>query len=510
MTEELKMIKKLYGESMAHLCRKLFPTILETEGLLLNTLKKHFNESKELCADIKKQNKEREFQYFIYNVVGMKNILILSTTKSPKELFSEAGYYLYECKSEKNIQKFKKYYARGEELCTFNGNRLNLCHIFFAVKKDVKNIKRKNFLDPKRQDLYGTSVISIQFTKGKKNVLSIKNRYNDAVSNPDATFDNDLDLIIPGLTESFSKKYNFNILSNSELNDSSDLYFNLENYILASDGKYYYRITYRYNNGYIYYGPDNIIIDNQVVKKYDTSRYLVFDEFILDMQEKKIESYIDSEKEFINSLSDIKEIKIIKKDDIKEISINFIDESKKEVIIKIDKLNNMISLNNPNLIEIGNSFLVHNRLKEFTAENLMKIGSNFMKYNDSMLKLYFPNLLEIKNSFMHSNNSLITFYAPKLTEIGDNFLSWNEMLKYFHAAKLIKIGDNCLYLNKTLKEFYTPNLIEVGIGLLEHNKYFRNFMPFKFSKAIKWIITGKTAIKWGVLDNSHQRKRTLN
>lgn len=39
MVEELKQIKKIYGEEMMHLCRSLFPTILEHEGVLLHILK---------------------------------------------------------------------------------------------------------------------------------------------------------------------------------------------------------------------------------------------------------------------------------------------------------------------------------------------------------------------------------------------------------------------------------------------------------------------------------------
>ena len=32
--DDLKLIKKHYGEKMMHLCRELFPTLLETGGLL--------------------------------------------------------------------------------------------------------------------------------------------------------------------------------------------------------------------------------------------------------------------------------------------------------------------------------------------------------------------------------------------------------------------------------------------------------------------------------------------
>ena len=40
-------------------------------------------------------------------------------------------------------------------------------------------------------------MISIQFTKDDAHTLSIKNRYNHSVNDPDATFSNNLDNIIP-------------------------------------------------------------------------------------------------------------------------------------------------------------------------------------------------------------------------------------------------------------------------------------------------------------------------
>lgn len=84
---------------------------------------------------------------------------------------------------------------------------MDKCHVFFAIKTNVDSIQRKHFLNPERQDEYGTSVISIQFTKDESCTLSIKNRYNHRVINCDATFSNNLDNIIPGLTRSFEKYY---------------------------------------------------------------------------------------------------------------------------------------------------------------------------------------------------------------------------------------------------------------------------------------------------------------
>ena len=62
--------------------------------------------------------------------------------------------------------------------------------------------------------------------------MSIKNRYNHTVDNPDATFGNNLDNIIDGLNDSFEKAYNLVHTGGHEK-------FELSKYIRATDGKYY-------------------------------------------------------------------------------------------------------------------------------------------------------------------------------------------------------------------------------------------------------------------------------
>ena len=206
MNYDLKIIKDNYGERMMHLCRELFPTLLEKEGLLSSLILKKFNPSRFLYEDIIENKLVYDFKNYIYNLVDVEKKEIIQTHKTPRELLSEAGYDFYECKTEEEIQSFKKYYETDEELCTFNGGRLDRCYVFWAVKKDVDDIKRKDYKHPIRDDKYGTSVMSIQFTKGNINTLSIKNRYNHTVNNPDATLSNNLENIIPGLTESFEKE----------------------------------------------------------------------------------------------------------------------------------------------------------------------------------------------------------------------------------------------------------------------------------------------------------------
>ena len=300
--DDLKLIKDKYGEKMMHFCRSAFPTILETTGLLYNLLKDHFEFSRFLYEDIENEAAFDMFRKYIYSMLNEEQATVASE-KTPKELFEELGYDFYECKTEEEIQRFKIYYKKEEELCTFSGGRLKSCHVFFAVKKDAEIIQRKD--EPKRQDEYGTSVISIQFTKGDTNTLSIKNRYNHTVSNPDATFSNCLETITPGLTDSFEKTYNLNI----NQNDSRS--FELAGYVKANDGKYY-KYNYEINN--IYYCPNNIIIDNyNVIRTYEEKeKYLVLDYFILDLVTKKIFEYDDLFDPFTDSIQNIKKIDIIK------------------------------------------------------------------------------------------------------------------------------------------------------------------------------------------------------
>ena len=137
MEEELKKIKKMYGEDFMHLCRTLFPTLLEQEGLLYSVLQRNFaSNSRTLYKDIVDNEIEEEFINYIFSKIDVEQEeKQISKGKTPYELLAEAGYDLYECHSEEEIQQFKKYYERGEELCTFNGGRLNRCVVFFAVKK---------------------------------------------------------------------------------------------------------------------------------------------------------------------------------------------------------------------------------------------------------------------------------------------------------------------------------------------------------------------------------------
>lgn len=209
-----KIIRELYGEKMWKMCKKLFPTILIKPGELSKILQNNFNPSRYLYEDIIKNNAVYEFQKYICSLSNI-DISKVATLKSVRELLNEKSYDLYECHTEEDIQSFKKYYAPHETICTItNGNRLDRCHVFFAVKKNFDSIQRSE--SPRRDDDYGTSVISIQFTKGDLNILMITNRYNHRVPNSDATFDNNLENINPGLTDAFEREYHLKTHSDEQ------------------------------------------------------------------------------------------------------------------------------------------------------------------------------------------------------------------------------------------------------------------------------------------------------
>ena len=507
MIDDLKVIRKKYGEKMYHFCRESFPTLLEEPGKLSKLLSDNFHESHSLFDDIVANEKESEFKNFIYSLVDVENNNELVMIKTPEELMSSAGYVLVECYNEEDIQKFRKYYAQGEELCTFNGGRLNRCRVFFAVKKNVSDIKREDFKNPTRQDEYGTSVISIQFTKDGTNTLSIKNRYNHTVNNPDATFSNNLDNIIPGLTESFERHKGI-------VQKHKSKSFEIEGYVRANDGKYY-KYNYEINN--VYYCPDNIIIDHFNVKKYDKSRYLIIDYFIIDLSNKSISLYDKKLSDsFCDVIKDINKIEIDNIDSGKKITI--LGDNNKSLVIITNKDGKIISLKMdeiyvigdyfldwnkslqelyvPNLTEVGDYFLYCNKfLQKFTVQNLTKVGDCFLFDNASLQELYLPNLTKVGDGFLTGNISLQELYVPNLTEVGHMFLNYNTSLQELYVPNLTEVGGDFLSENTSLQKFTAPNLTKTGDGFLGSNTSLQELCVPNLTEVGDWFLYYNTSLQ---------------
>lgn len=442
MNHDLKVIKKKYGEEMMHLCRELFPTLLETEGLLPTLLMRSFKESHSIAQDIKNHGLKADFKDIIYSFVDVEQDYKLSSNSTPEELLGEVGYQLYECHTEEEIQSFKKYYAPREKLCTFHGNRLEHCHVFFAVKENVEEIKRENFKKPERQDEYGTSVISIQFTRDSSHTLSIKNRYNHSVNSPDSTFGNNLDNIIPGLTDSFAQYYGMTQSCHQNR-------FELPGYVKAKDGKFY---KYNYESYNIYYCENNIIIDNFEVREYPKERYVIFDYFILDLQTKKIKVYDeDIQDSFPDTIGEIERIGIKRQPNGKLIEI-YEKDSEEPILLGLDQHNRIISLVHNHVQHIPDRFLVYNvTIEEIELLNVVEIGNMFLWMNSELEKVVLPNVVEIGDDCLSNNEKLQRIVCPKLKSYGEKFCQACNHLVYVYTPLLPELEAE-LYSRSTIEE----------------------------------------------------------
>lgn len=429
---------------MMQLCRSLFSSLLENNGMLSNLLLAHFEPSRFLYDDIINNGLVEEFSNYIYSLTKHNN-LVLNIDKTPQELLSDAGYNLYECNSMDDVNYFMKYYREDERLCSFNSDRIDKCYIFFAVKKNVDSIKREDFKYPRRQDEYGTSVISIQFTKGKNNTLSIKNRYNHTVDNPDATFSNNLDAIIPGLSMSFCKKYKLNLQNNNRK-------FELPGYVMANNEKFY-KYNYEINN--VYYCLDNIIVDNfEVVDTYrEKEKYIIIDYFIIDLINKKIILYNDKIRDsFVDEFKNIEKITILRDSKSDNKNIEIIYDNGKKALIVIDKTNKII---------------------EYYNNNLICVASGFLGYNKILNTLDIPNLERAENGFLRNNECLTSLCLPKIREIGNVSIRANKILNVLKMPNLERVGNDFCYYNNSLNSLYFPNTKVVGNGFFCCNKVMR-------------------------------------
>lgn len=459
--EVLRKIKKAYGERFMKMCRTHFPTILEQGDKLYEILQENFSDTSEtLYEDLQRGDLEERFVDFVFEKFEEGTKERVTTDKTPYELLDEAGYYLVECHTEEEIQAFKKYYAKGEELCTFNGDRLDDCVVFWAVKKNVKDIRRKDFDSPERDDEYGTSVMSIQFNREGTTRVSIKNRYNHTVDNPDATLGNDLEKIAPGLTYSFER-----VLEERGLKlESGKKEFGIPGYVRANDGKYY---KFNTRIGNTYYCPENIVItDGEPQKIADPSKAYLIDCFVIDLENKTISMHDGKTQDaFTEGLTDIQKITILKDkeagDGRKHIMV-LREGCEEPVVITVDKDDRIIGYRNHELTEVGDGFLAHSPgVTELDVPNIEVAGDDFCR-RTSITELHMPKLRKMgERGLMHARE-LKNISLPALTELGDDSFYNVRNLEEVTFPKLEKVGTNFCSISDKLKTVHMPELIEAG------------------------------------------------
>ena len=377
-------------------------------------------------------------------------------SETPTELMEKAGYKLYRCKTIQSVERFRKYYAEDELICTFKDieRRLEECEIFFAVKKNVKSIRREDFINPERQDEYGTSVISIQFSK-TNGMVSIKNRYNHAVLFPDATFSNNLDNIIEGLTDSFITHY--------ELGRVKKPYFRkffMPRYYQPTCDKYdgCYGPQYKIVNhiGRYVYSDNNVVIDTKEcdkIIKYDTAQYVLANYYLIDLKNHTIKLIDQSiEDEFVQHFENIERIEVLSGENNERI-IYVYQKDKHVVKIKIDKCNRIIAIKNPNIKKIGNNYMQYcENVQEIEFESLIEVGDNFIPKSLNVEKVGLDRVVKVGDGFLRATPKLIKLSLPNLVKAGENFLQICANMQSLYVPMLEEVGDGSLNFNSKMED----------------------------------------------------------
>ena len=180
--------------------------------------------------------------------------------------------------------------GNGELICTIYTNldygkkRFDEYYIINAVKKEAYGDDKlpeeqwhiKPSDNPEREDEYGTSVISIQILKSG-GFISIKNRYNHTVDNPDNTFNSNPDAIIYGLSDALRHHFNVDYSSQMARLPAGYTLFNGQIF------KYVDEIED------VYFGVDSAYVKNGVIHDLDKSTEFLIPDLNAILNTKKCE-----------------------------------------------------------------------------------------------------------------------------------------------------------------------------------------------------------------------------
>ena len=377
----------------------------------------------------------REAEPLMSYLISLKDVKIEehAVHQHPHDLLERAGYNAYYADTLEKQNWPKQFYAPGEELCTFRDpNRYINYHIVVAIKKNVKEIKRENFSNPQREDEYGTSVLQIQMLKSG-GFISIKNRYNHTVENPDNTFNSNPDNIIPGLSDALKHHYHVDF--------SSQKVQLPENYVLMDNQI----VNYNYEINNVYFG-ENCYVQNGEVHEIGKQKELMLDYFILNLQDKSIKNPSEINDGFIAALQEeIKDKKL-------QITIN-------------EQGNKCLQADGKTILELD-----HGKIKSLHFDNVKKIDDYFLQYNKGLSEISLPQVTNIGDNFLYYNEGLSEISLPQAKNIGDKFLYYNEGLSEISLPQAICIGEEALRENKGLTKISLPKVEEIGYNFLCSNK----------------------------------------
>lgn len=418
------------------------------------------------------------------------------TKQDPLTLLDQAGYKAWYVKNEQEQNAIGGYFRsqkavdygltggqprtnignpeNGELLCTiyqnldYGAKRFNDYYVIHAVKKEVLgddklpesqwHIKPSRY--PQREDEYGRSVISIQIAK-TGGFISIKNRYNHTVIDPDNTFDSNPDNIIQGLSNSLKSHFNVEFTStNTPLP---------QKFRFVNDRV----IRYNFERNNVYIGPDYYFSGSDITK-LNNDYELILDYNILDIRTGKVRSLWQDQfgydKETLSLLNGLFEHKKIKIQTNKNQKIIFADG----VHVATVENGQIVELNLQDITELDDNVLSGNEaIKKLIAPKLQKTGKDFLTCNEALTELDLPELVSMGSYSLRDVRTLISIKLPKAKSIGHLWIPAQHDLKELYVPELPDEQLEQIYQNADTKLKF----------MLATNKILKSFEP-KFKAGI--------------------------
>lgn len=235
------------------------------------------------------------------------------------ELLNDNGYNLYRVKTKAEASEFRKFFKRNELLCKFKSvGVFTQTHVYFIVKQDAENIER--FEEPKRQDDYSTSVMSVKVSKDGNNVLQITSRYNHTVSGCDNTHNSNLDNIVNGLSKAFNHEFGYSIKQRIPKLEFKD-FVEIDNTMV-----YYHNEVEGIKVG-------NYTLVTDRILNFSSNSYYMYNHYLINLADKKIvwDEYFESKDAFVEYFNNtVKKIEFVK-------DINTVDDNNQDDICYIQK-----------------------------------------------------------------------------------------------------------------------------------------------------------------------------
>lgn len=383
-----EVIKKQNGEHFAQMLRKFDSSIFEIEGL--PHILKYAGRDAEPLLDF---------------LCMLKNVTIceVENPQNPFTLLKQAGYRAFLVDTHQKQMSIQKYFARGEGLCTFDeGDRYQRYFIIYCIKEGAEQLRRSDFTHPKREDEYGSSVISIQILK-RGGFIKITNRYNHTVEFADNTFHSNPDNIIMGL--SCALKHHFKVDFSASQAPLPEGYIYLNGQI----------IEYDYARDNVYFSS-NYFVEDGKINILNKDYQLMVDRFVVDLKEKKV----------LNPLK--------------------ICDSFAKVMT-----NELKQANRLHLFKEG-----RNAWALFGGGNcLMRVKNNLLK------NLYLPTTRMIPPCFLSYDTNVEVVHAPYVQELGRNSFSRAERLKCFIFENLSEMKEGCIG-SSVLDTVFMPQIKKIG------------------------------------------------